>query len=110
MIDDSKIDEIVKKIASRFDPEKILLFGSYASGNPNQDSDLDLLIIQESDQPRHYRSFEIRKSLIGAGIPMDIIVYTPSEFESEKETKFSFINSAIKTSKLLYEKPKYYNC
>jgi hypothetical protein len=37
-------------------------------------------------------------------IPLDIIVYTPEEFESEKEIKFSFINNAIKTSKLLYER------
>ncbi len=103
MIENSKIDEIVNKIALRFDPDKIILFGSYASGNPGHDSDLDLLIVQESDQPRHYRGFEIRKSLIGAGIPMDIIVYTPSEFESEKNTKFSFIHNALKTSKVLYE-------
>jgi len=109
MIENSKINEIVDKIALRFNPDKIFLFGSYASGNPGLDSDLDLLIIQESDQPRHYRGFEIRKSLIGSGVPMDIIVYTPSEFESEKNTKFSFIHSAIKTSKVLYERPKSYS-
>jgi predicted nucleotidyltransferase len=110
MIENSKINEVVEKIASRFSPDKIILFGSYASGNPSHDSDLDLLIIQESNQPRHYRGFEIRKLLIGSAIPMDIIVYTPSEFESEKNTKYSFINSAIKTSKILYERSKFNNC
>ena len=104
MIENSKINEIVNKIALNFNPEKIFLFGSYATGNPNQESDLDLLIIQESKLPRYKRVFEIRKLLIGSMIPMDIIVYTPDEFENEKEVKFSFINNAIKTSKLLYER------
>ena len=104
MIENSKINEIVNKIALNFNPEKIFLFGSYASESPNRDSDLDLLIIQNSKLPRHKRVFEIRKSLIGSMIPLDIIVYTPEEFESEKEIKFSFINNAIKTSKLLYER------
>lgn len=104
MIENSKIIEIVNKIALNFNPEKIFLFGSYASDNPTRDSDLDLLIIQSSKLPRHKRVFEIRKSLIGSMIPLDIIVYTPEEFENEKEIKFSFINNAIKTSKLLYER------
>jgi predicted nucleotidyltransferase len=104
MIENSKINEIVNKIALNFNPDKIFLFGSYASGSPNRDSDLDLLIIQNSKLPRHRRVFEIRKSLIGSMIPLDIIVYTPEEFESEKDNKFSFINHAIKTSKLLYER------
>jgi predicted nucleotidyltransferase len=104
MIENSKIIEIVNKIALNFNPEKIFLFGSYASDNPTRDSDLDLLIIQSSKLPRHKRVFEIRKSLIGSMIPLDIIVYTPEEFENEKEIKFSFINNSIKTSKLLYER------
>ncbi len=104
MIENSKINEIVNKIALNFNPEKIFLFGSYATGKPNRESDLDLLIIQESKLPRYKRVFEIRKLLIGSMIPMDIIVYTPDEFENEKEVKFSFINNAIKTSKLLYER------
>ena len=104
MIANSEIIDVVNKIALNFNPEKIFLFGSYASGTPDRDSDLDLLIIQNSKLPRHKRVFEIRKSLIGSMIPLDIIVYTPEEFESEKEVRFSFINSAIKSSKLLYER------
>jgi len=104
MIANSEINDIVNKIALNFNPEKIFLFGSYASGTPDRDSDLDLLIIQNSKLPRHKRVFEIRKSLIGSMIPLDIIVYTPEEFESEKDIRFSFINSAIKSAKLLYER------
>ena len=104
MIDSTKINDIVDRIAIRFDPDKIILFGSYASGNPNNDSDLDLLVIKDTDLPRHKRSFDIQKSLIGSMIPMDILVYTKSEYEQEKDEKSSFLYSAIKTSKVLYER------
>jgi uncharacterized protein len=105
MIDTTKINEIVLRIARRFNPEQIILFGSYASGTPNKDSDLDLLIIQDTDLPRHKRSLEIRISLIGIKVPMDILVYTKSEFEDEIKEKYSFLNAAIKNSRILYERP-----
>ena len=104
MIDTTKINEIVNRIAVRFNPDKIILFGSYATGNPNNDSDIDLLVIQDTDLPRHKRSIEIQKYLIGSMIPMDILVYTTKEFEQEKKEKNSFIYSAIRTSKVLYER------
>ena len=104
MIETTKINDIVSRIATKFNPDKIILFGSYASGNPDNDSDLDLLIIKDTDLPRHRRSFDIQKLLIGSMIPMDILVYTNQEFEQEKNEKYSFLNSAIKTSKILYER------
>ena len=104
MIEEAKIDDIILRIATKFNPDKIILFGSYAAGNQQNDSDLDLLIIKDSNLPRHKRSFEIQKSLLGTKIPMDIIVYTNKEFEKERKEKYSFLNSAIKISKILYER------
>ena len=102
MIESAKINDIVNKIAINFNPDKIILFGSYAAGNPSNDSDLDLLIIKDTDQPQHQRSYEIHKSLIGKMVPIDILVYTMKEFEQEKNEKNSFLYSAIRTSKILY--------
>lgn len=104
MIDSKKIDEVATRIASRFNPYKIILFGSYANGTPNDDSDLDLLIIQDSDLPMQKRGLDIRMSLIGTKIPLDILIYTKLEFEQEKSKNSSFLNSAIKNSKILYER------
>lgn len=104
MIETTKIYDIVNRIAARFNPDKIILFGSYAAGTPNNDSDLDLLIIQDTDLPRQRRSFDIQKLLVGSMIPMDILVYTNQEYEQEQNEKFSFLHSAIKTSKILYER------
>ena len=105
MIETTKINDIVVRIAKSFNPEKIILFGSYANGIPNKESDLDLLVIQETDLPRHKRGLDIRLSLIGTKIPMDILVYTSAEFEIEKNERFSFLHSAMKNSKTLYERP-----
>lgn len=104
MIETNKIDDIVNRIAFAFDPDKIILFGSYAAGNPTSESDIDLLIIKDTDLPRHKRSFDIHKSLRGSMVPMDILVYTQTEFEHEQLNRYSFLSSVIKTSKILYER------
>ena len=104
MIETTKISDIVSRIAIQFDPDRIILFGSYALGNANNDSDIDLLVIKNTNLPRHRRSFDIQKSLIGSMIPMDILVYTQKEFELESQEKYSFLSTALKTSKILYER------
>jgi predicted nucleotidyltransferase len=104
MIETKKINDIVNRIATGFSPDKIILFGSYAAGNPDNDSDIDLLVIKDTDLPKHKRSFDIQKMLRGTMIPVDILVYTQKEFELEQRNKYSFLSSAIKTSKILYER------
>jgi predicted nucleotidyltransferase len=95
MIETNKINDIVLRIAAKFNPDKIILFGSYATGNPNNDSDIDLLIIKDTDLPIHRRSFDIQKYLIGSMIPIDILVFTNNEFEQGRMDEYSFISSAI---------------
>jgi len=105
MTDSAKINDIALRIAKKFKPEQIILFGSYANGTQTKGSDIDLLIIQNTDLPNHKRGLDIRLSLIGNKMPIDILVYTRNEFEQEKNDKYSFLYSAIKTSKILYERP-----
>ena len=104
MIENYQIQNVVNKISNNFDPDKILIFGSFATGNANQNSDLDLIIIKNSDLPRHKRSIEIQKSLIGSMIPIDILVYTNQEFEEEKLQKNTFINLLNNSYKIVYER------
>ena len=104
MIDSTKISEIASGIAIKFNPDKIILFGSYANGTQKEDSDIDLLIIQDTDLPIQKRGYDIRMSLIGSMIPFDIVIYTKLEFDQEKDKSSSFLNSAMKNSKLLYER------
>jgi predicted nucleotidyltransferase len=104
MIGKEKISEIVNKIAYGYNPDKIILFGSYATGNPNEDSDLDLFVIKDTDLPRPQRTVQVRKMLYGSMIPIDLIVFTPKEIDESKENKFSFVYEVLITGKTLYER------
>ncbi|MCX6272954.1 MAG: nucleotidyltransferase domain-containing protein [Bacteroidetes bacterium] len=104
MIGKEKISEIVNKIASGYNPDKIILFGSYATGNPNEDSDLDLFVIKDSDLPRPQRTMQVRKMLYGSMIPIDLIVFTPKEIDESRNNKFSFVYEILTTGKTLYER------
>jgi len=63
MIEQEKISEIINKIIFNYSPEKIILFGSYANGNPDEHSDLDLFVIKDTDIPRPQRTAQVRKIL-----------------------------------------------
>jgi uncharacterized protein len=104
MIAENKISEIVKKIASGYLPEKIILFGSYANGKASNNSDIDIFVIKESDLPRPERTIQLRRMLFGSQVPMDLIVYTPSEVENEKDEKYSFVYEVLNSGKTVYER------
>ena len=103
MIVQEQIDEITQKIVKNFQPQKIILFGSYAYGAPTEESDLDLMIIKDSDLPGRLQNREIRKLLSGSKIPVDVIVKTPHEFEVYKDIIGTIVYPAHKFGKVLYE-------
>jgi len=106
MITQQKIDEIVSRIVEANKPDKIILFGSYASGNPTSASDIDLLVIKETDEVNYLRSVAVYESIYGSKVPVDVLVYTPLEFEKEKDEKYSFLHDALKKSKVLYDRKR----
>lgn len=103
MISQEKINEVVGRIVKNINPEKIILFGSYAYGNPSEDSDLDILIVKEMKIPRYKRTREVKKHLRGMKIPIDVIVYTKKEIKKWEDTETAFINQAIKQGRVIYE-------
>jgi predicted nucleotidyltransferase len=68
-----------ERIARELQPEKIILFGSYAYGKPSADSDVDLLVIMETDKRRSARSWQVARLLIPRSFPVDILVRTPAQ-------------------------------
>ena len=103
MIKRKTISNIVSKIASKIQPDRIYLFGSYAKGHANEDSDFYLIIIKDTTEPKYKRSIEIQRILKGSKLPVDIVVYTNDEFENERQKKYSFVNTAIQDAQLMYE-------
>lgn len=101
---EESLKEAVKCIINEFNPDRIILFGSYAYGQPTKDSDIDLLIVMNTDVKPHKRAVPIRKILKGIGFPKDIIVKTPAEFERFKDIVGTIIYPAAHKGRLLYEK------
>jgi predicted nucleotidyltransferase len=86
MIDNSKIDLVVQTLVATYEPQSIYLFGSYAWGHPNDDSDIDLMIIvKESSEKPHQRLKPAYRALRGLKVPKDILVYTEKEFEQQAD-------------------------
>ncbi len=98
------IDEIVSRIAPRFSPEKIILFGSYARGEATEDSDVDLLILfRELDDPRE-RASEVYSSVADCPIAKDILVSTVARFERYKDVRNTVYWPASREGRVLYER------
>ncbi len=103
MIIQEQIEEIVERIVKNVKVKQIILFGSYAYGQPTSSSDIDLLIIkQSSNKPRYKRGSEIRKHLRGMKLAIDLLVYTEEEIEKWRDVKTSFIANIITKGKILY--------
>lgn len=104
MIGQETIQDIVNRIVEVANPTKIFLFGSYAEGTQNEDSDLDILVIQETEQPSVKRTIPIRLRLWGIGVPVDLLVWTTKEYDHRKDNPYSVGYQIQKKGKLLYER------
>jgi predicted nucleotidyltransferase len=96
------IEQMVLRIVERFDPERIILFGSAARGDATRDSDVDLLVVMPVEGPKHKKQVQIRVALHDIRIPKDIIVTTPEDFEWRKEIPGTIEYPAVHEGKVLY--------
>lgn len=96
------IRRYARKVAEHFQPDKIILFGSYAYGQPHEDSDVDLLVVMPARNQLD-QAFKIRLA-VAAPFPMDLLVRTPKEMEWRLEEGESFLTEIVSKGKVLYEK------
>lgn len=101
---EKKIQKIADKIVAEYRPEKIILFGSYAWGNPHQDSDLDFFIIKKTDDPMLKRIVDVDRLFLRRDFAMDFLVYTPDQVKKRKEMGDQFVANILNKGKLLYAK------
>jgi predicted nucleotidyltransferase len=97
----------IERIVLELKPEKIILFGSYAYGNPTPDSDVDLLVIMNTKAKEIDRYVAVSNLLYPRQFPVDILVKTPKEVKeaSGKRGNF-FIREILTKGKVIYERPK----
>ena len=96
------IQRFAREVAERFRPDKIILFGSYAYGRPQPDSDVDILVVT-SARNEHDQAVKIRMA-VPVSFPMDLLVRSPSDLRWRLAEGDSFVEEIVSKGKVLYEK------
>lgn len=104
-ITDDLVQEVTQKIVERFNPKRIIAFGSYARGEHGPESDLDLIVELESDKPFWERTIEVGKLFVPRDWALDLLVYTPEEFVEHKQVFGTLVSLIKDEAKVLYERP-----
>jgi predicted nucleotidyltransferase len=102
MESDDEIKNLCRQIVREFRPEKIILFGSRAYGKPNEDSDVDLLVVLPFKGRHTEQGVKIRQR-IKSSFPFDLLVRTPKEVNERLRLGDRFIKDIIENGKTLYE-------
>ena len=103
MISTGDIQRYCDAVARAFEPERIILFGSHADGEPHPDSDVDVLVVMPRAK-RHGRrpALAIRRS-VSAGFPVDILVKDPREMARRLREGDSFLREITDKGRVMYE-------
>lgn len=100
------INDIVKHIANKFDPERIILFGSYAYGKPHPYSDVDLLVVMKTKERPLAKQLEISRALSPHPFGMDILVRAPKQLKERIAMGDYFLREIVTKGKVVYERSR----
>lgn len=96
------INQLRDKIAQSLHPEKIFLFGSHALGTATEDSDIDVVVVMETELSRHQRNVALKRLFPQRSFSLDAFVYTPQEFSKYKDIPGTILYNATHFGKLIY--------
>ena len=106
-ISDDVIDKMTQRIVREVDPQRILLFGSWARGEADEQSDVDLLVVEREpfgrNRSRRREAARIWRCLSEFRIPTDILVYAVDELDQWKDSSYHVVARALREGKVLYE-------
>jgi len=103
-VTEERLREVVQRIVEAFNPERIIMFGSYARGEPTPHSDVDLLIVMEAGERPARRSARVAHVLLDVPFPIDILVRTPAELQHRLRIGDYFIQEILEQGQMLYER------
>ncbi len=104
-ISDALLEDMAQRLVGQFQPQQVILFGSWAWGIPDQYSDVDLMVIvDDSDLSDYERTVQAHRCLREFGVPKDVIVKTRTEFEFFREVRASLEHKIYTQGKILYER------
>lgn len=103
-VDTALLQEVVRRVVAAAEPERIILFGSFAWGTPRADSDLDLLVVTTSQRPPAEQGITIRRALCPHLVPIDVIVRSPREIAARLQLGDPFMREVCERGRVLYER------
>ena len=102
-ITETTLTEVPRRLVATYQPEHIVLFGSHAWGEPEEDSDVDLLVVvSESTEPAYRRASAGYRSLFGLGVPCDVWVRTREEVLREAPLPTTLTHKIIREGRVLH--------
>ena len=105
IIDMEVIREVARLIVARFHPERVVLFGSYARGEANPNSDVDLLVEMRSPIEGNVRGNPVRRAIAERFVlPVDIVVKSPETVEKYRNDPYSLVHQALEEGIILYDR------
>ena len=100
-----KVSEVIKRLVALYNPLYIYVFGSYARGKHDIDSDLDVMVVIDEFHDDRWNVLSAGyNELYGIKVPVDLLVYDQAKFEECKDEATSFCHTILKTGKLFYER------
>ena len=101
IVDQSTLDEIVRRVVEAVEPERIVLFGSAARGEMDRHSDIDLLVVKAGAHKRDMTGV-IYRNLRGVGAAVDVVVVTPDDIDRYKDSHALVIKPALRDGRVVY--------
>jgi predicted nucleotidyltransferase len=102
-VDEALLDEVVRRVLTVARPDRIILFGSAATGQMTKDSDIDLLVVEPEPANTRDRSVRIRRALGDVQYPVDVVVMSSERFEETKNIVGGIAYPARKYGRVIYE-------
>ena len=103
MISEQTIQQAVARLVAAAKPSKIILFGSYARGDATEDSDLDLMVIEQDVQNAGEEMIRLHRAVGDVGIGVDVLVYSDREASRRSQVPGTLLYWAYKEGKVLYD-------
>lgn len=104
MLPEQTIQGAVERIVAAANPTRVILFGSYGRGEANEDSDLDLMVVEAAVVNRAREMVRLRDAVGHMDIGVDVLVYSEAEFEERRQWLSSVVRWAVEEGKVMYER------
>ncbi|MEK7730936.1 MAG: nucleotidyltransferase domain-containing protein, partial [Planctomycetota bacterium] len=96
VLDPNDVRTLITRIVETLEPQRVVLFGSHARGDAAPRSDVDILVVADSDRTRYERAIPIYRAIADLPVEVDVMVYTPAEVRDWSRVDQAFVTTALR--------------